>query len=147
MDQPRHVLILRIAAVVFSIALAMTYIACRSGYGASDGKNPSDPPSDPAVLPPTKSAPVSPQGNFLPGSKSSGVILPGSKSTPVSPDLFPGSKSGRIDPSFLPGSKSIIVEPPGADGHTKPKYMRLKNIPDPLREIEKGDPDQENNAE
>lgn len=134
MDQPRHSFVLRILAILFSVALATTYIACRGGYGpdSSDPPSEEDPPGDPEMLSPTKSAPVRLEEDFiLPGSKSRPLFMPGSKSNQTEPlRVFPGSKSEAVTPSFLPGSKSIIIgplEPDEPDNEKKQKPKQKGN--------------------
>ncbi len=112
-------LVLRIAGVLFSFALATVYVACQSGYGSKSSKDvnadPGDPPSDP---------PSSGEGRFFPGSKSAPIyegdlILqpleqqPDSKPEPQEPPIFlPGSKSNS-------GAHYIFITPEQADEFLK----------------------------
>jgi hypothetical protein len=128
MKNPRLVLALRIFAVIFSVALATTYVACQGGSNDNDAQDP--PGEDPAVFPGSKSRAVTP---VLPGSKSApmdynnGLFDPGDEEAkepePDKPAFLPGSKSLKVTPKFLPPSKSAG---PTAPGFTTELLERLK---------------------
>jgi len=117
MKNPAVVTTSRIAAVLFSLAVATTYVGWRSGYfSAMDPETPAD-----------GSQAADPDEFILfSGSKSKPIQIsppPGAEPAPPEPALLPGSKSEvfRFDPSetgTFPGSKSIILALPPSETET-----------------------------
>jgi len=110
-------IVLRIVAVLFSVALATVYVACQAGNGseATDPQGDTSSQKEPIYFPSSKSRAFSPQSGTEPQGEPAETTPAEEDEPSVAPQFLPGSKSFMLFPASESKGRELISKEMPAD--------------------------------